>query len=156
ESEATLTVGDESRIHHLVKVPLFDTQGAPYAICTIATDITERKQAEARQRTLAQERDQLLRQLRLVLDRTPIGCVLSDADLRITYWNPAAEKIFGFRQAEVLGRLPQETFVRPSDAHKVTELLQRLESSETIASGINKHLTKAGETILCEWSNTPL
>ena len=49
--------------------------------------------------------------LQLVLDRSPIACVMNDTDFRITYWNPAAEQIFGFSKEEALGKLPYETFV---------------------------------------------
>ena len=37
-------------------------------------------------------------------ERMPIACIVFDAQVRITEWNPAAEAIFGYRREEVLGR----------------------------------------------------
>ncbi len=41
--------------------------------------------------------------MRAVLDTTLYGAVMIDRDARITYWNPGAEKIFGYRAEEVVG-----------------------------------------------------
>jgi PAS domain S-box-containing protein len=46
EFEATLGLEPTERIYHQTKFPLDDTSGRAYAVCTIATDITLRKQAE--------------------------------------------------------------------------------------------------------------
>ena len=44
--EAPLGVGPADRVYHQVKFPVYDGTGQPYAVCTIATDITQRKLAE--------------------------------------------------------------------------------------------------------------
>ncbi len=59
----------------------------------IAIDITE-------QQALAEERDRLFSRLRLLFDRLPIGCIVTDPDLIVNEWNPAAEQIFGFTKDE--------------------------------------------------------
>ena len=46
-----------------VKVPLFDKQGKPYAICGISTDITARKQAEEKIRSALLEKEILLQEI---------------------------------------------------------------------------------------------
>ncbi len=46
----------KARTYLSVKFPLYDTEGSPYAVAGISTEITERKQAE---QALAQERDLL-------------------------------------------------------------------------------------------------
>ncbi len=46
-----------------VKVPLFDKQGKPYAICGISTDITLRKQAEEKIRSSLLEKEILLQEI---------------------------------------------------------------------------------------------
>jgi PAS domain S-box-containing protein len=48
EFEATLTVGDKSRIFYVIKVPVRDNTGSIIALCGIARDITERKRMEER------------------------------------------------------------------------------------------------------------
>ena len=44
--EETVVCGDYQKTSIVVKFPLFDTVGEPYAICGIATDITEQKAIE--------------------------------------------------------------------------------------------------------------
>ena len=39
-----------------------------------------------------------------------------DADDRVTFWNPAAETMFGYSEAEMLGRRMHEVIVRPDEA----------------------------------------
>jgi PAS domain S-box-containing protein len=46
EYEEITASGGQTRIYWATKVPLFYTDGTPFALCGIATDITERKQQE--------------------------------------------------------------------------------------------------------------
>ena len=45
-SEETIVVNGRARVFHSVKFPLLDASGAPYAVCGISTDITDRKGIE--------------------------------------------------------------------------------------------------------------
>jgi len=46
EYEEITASGGQTRIYRATKVPLFHTDGTPFALCGIATDITERKKQE--------------------------------------------------------------------------------------------------------------
>ena len=58
EFEAPLGLGPPDRVYHQIKFPVYDSAQQPYAVCTIATDITQRKRAELEyQALLAREQD---------------------------------------------------------------------------------------------------
>ena len=61
----------------------------------IAHDITERKQIEASRERQA-----------LIFETMSNGVILTDLEGRIFDWNPAAERMFGYTKAEVLGQTP--------------------------------------------------
>ena len=127
-----------------------DESGQPKHLLGISLDETERKR-------LAEERDTLLARLQLQFGRMPLACVQFDADLRVTDWNPAAERIFGFPKDEVLGMgPPYEKIVPKSFWPEVGPLLARIKAGDMAAHSVNQNLTKDGRTITCEWFNTPL
>ena len=60
--EETLTLDDGLHTYISIKFPLHDADGAAYGVCGIATDITERKRAQAdlaRERELSFQREKL-------------------------------------------------------------------------------------------------
>ena len=75
----------------------------------ISREVTEK-------RRLAVERDELLARLQLQIQRMPLAYILFDADFRITDWNPAAERIFGYTREEVLGMGPPFEKILPQSA----------------------------------------
>src|SRR5580765_2464534 len=40
----------------------------------------------------------------LQIDALPIACIVWDPEFRVSSWNPAAERIFGFGSEEILGK----------------------------------------------------
>jgi PAS domain S-box-containing protein len=68
------------------------------------TDISERKRQEEILR-LSEETT------RLIMDSALDAIICIDRTGHITTWNPQAEKIFGWKQQEVLGRLLSETII---------------------------------------------
>jgi PAS domain S-box-containing protein len=55
DAEETVPTADGDRVYLSVKFPLFDSDGKPYGVCGIATDITERKRAEEERAELAEQ-----------------------------------------------------------------------------------------------------
>lgn len=152
--EIKLTRMDDTEFDcEVLSVPF--KRGNHFAVQVIARDITRRKRAEEEQQRLQGERDELLEQLQLQMEIMPIGFMLMDANFHTTYWNPAAERIFGFTKEEVLGT--DHLLIVPPDSHaKVEEVFKRVVAGETLSSNFNDNITRDGRRITCEWFNTPL
>jgi PAS domain S-box-containing protein len=95
-----------------VKFPLLDEDGAPYGVCLMATDITNRKEAE---RQLVESKDRF----RQILDTAQEAFIAMNAAGEITAWNRAAEQTFGWPAEKALGRPLAEVIVpeRYREAH---------------------------------------
>jgi len=94
--------------------------------------------------------------LKLQFERMPIGCIVWSSNLRIEAWNPAAEKIFGFKADEVLGKHPYDLIVPKDGQPHLDTIWHRLLEGDYTAHSINKNITKDKRIIICEWTNTPL
>src|SRR5258708_30620544 len=126
------------------------------ATLVVVKDITEQKRAQAALlESEARERDARQR-LESILDRMPMGCVVGDKDLRFTYWNPAAERIFGYKFEEVKGLHPFETNLVAGDRAEAEAKYARLRRGEAEGSSTTYNRTKDGRRIKCEWQNMPL
>jgi len=77
-----------------------DADGATLNVIGSIVDITAERQAEA-QRHQAEARNRLLASL---LDKAHDAISVSNIDMRITYWNQGAERLFGWTAAEAIGK----------------------------------------------------
>lgn len=135
---------------------ILDADGNPMRMVGSMVDVTSLKLAELDQRFLAEERQKLLQQLRLQFERMPIGYILLDKNFRIVEWNPSCQRIFGFARGEVLGRSPFDLIIPPDTRSHVREFFERLKSGDDTLTTITENVTKDGQTVLCEWFDTPL
>ena len=78
----------------MLKFPLA-SGGGPTNLAGIGVDLTERSQAGI-------ERDQLA----IAIEQAAESVMIADLDARITYVNPAFERVTGYSRAEVSGRNP--------------------------------------------------
>jgi len=94
--------------------------------------------------------------LALHILHTPLAVIEWDADQRVTAWNPAAERIFGYTREEALGRDVVELIVSPAIRPLLGELIHDLKTNPVSRRNTNENITKDGRIIMCEWYNTPL
>lgn len=103
-----------------------DDHGTPLRGAIIVRDVTDRRLAieslqrvrEDLERRIARRTTELAasnQRLETLIAASPLSIVSLDPDLIVGRWNPAAEKLFGWKEAEVVGkRLP----ILPSDDHE--------------------------------------
>ena len=83
---------------------------------TVARDITASQRA-------AQALQEANSRLRTLVQASPLAIIAMDLEGRVISWNPAAERMFGWRQEEVMGRaLPT---IPQARSHAFQALLQR-------------------------------
>lgn len=115
----------------------------------LVRDVTERKQAEEFIRNSQQR-------MALHVHNTPLGVIEWDKNFCVTQWNPAAETIFGFTEEEALGRHAKELIIPDNVIEHADKIWQQLLSLESGLRSTNENITKDGNTIICDWYNTPL
>ena len=111
--------------------------------------LAERKRSEESLHTSDQK-------LALHLRQTPLAVIEFDKDFKIKEWNPAAERIFGYSEAEIKGSSGVEVLVPPAARSQVSEIKRQLLSQSGGTRSTNENITKDGRIILCEWFNTTL
>ena len=130
-------------------------KGKP-AVQAVIRDISERKRAEQEREKLQTERDELLEQLQLQIEHMPVAFLLTDTEFRTTYWNPAAERIFGFTKQEILGTHGHRMIVAPDRQPFVEEIFDQVVAGKEGSTTCSENITKDGRTIICDWFATPL
>jgi PAS domain S-box-containing protein len=86
-------------------IPVHSVSGEFTGYIGSCVDITERKQAEEALRNSEAESRRLLDYQRAVMANMGEGLYTTDTQGLVTYMNPAAESLFGWKSAEVLGRM---------------------------------------------------
>ena len=114
------------------------------AVLGTAFDVTDRKRAE-----------EALRQQALVFDSMYDGAILTDLEGRITGWNAGAERMFGYRLEEVLGRSP-EMLDRPHEAALITRQIYERIAEQGRWSGEIHFVRRDGTEGVCEAAVVPL
>ncbi|WP_367181443.1 PAS domain S-box protein [uncultured Lacinutrix sp.] len=150
-SEETLTIaGKESRIISTKKTRFIDVAGNIYLI-GIIRDITERKKIDEEIR-MAHQR------LTTHLNNSPLAIVEWDKDFFVSKWSTQAEKIFGWKESEAIGKqLVDLNLVYEEDIPDTDVIASELKSGKVKRNKIiNRNNTKAGKVIYCQWYNSVL
>ena len=131
--------------------PLFDDQNNVTGGIAVITDITARRQAEDAAHTA-------YRQLAFHVESSPLAVVEWDSDFRVSRWSVSAERLFGWKAEEVIGKHVNEwRFVFADDVDAVALVTNRQrEGVEVHGVQRNRNYTRAGSVLFCEWYNSVL
>src|SRR6185503_15464697 len=131
--------------------PRHDETGEVVGGVAIIRDVTERKLAET-------DPPDEHRRLAFHVENTPLAVIEWDREFRVLRWSPAAQRLFGWKAAEVLGkRFSDWQFVVPDDVEAVNQVEQRQNRGQEHHSiSRNRNFTKLGSILHCEWYNSAL
>ncbi|MEJ2344968.1 MAG: EAL domain-containing protein [Gammaproteobacteria bacterium] len=91
----------------------------------------------------------------LLIEQTPLAVIEWDLAFQVTRWNRAAERIFGYSAAEMLGRHAEQIIPEEFRSH-VEQVWQQLIQNAGGFHSFNENIAKDGKRLICEWYNTPL
>jgi len=130
--------------------PRHDEKGDVVGGVAIIRDVTDRK-IEA---SMLDDH----KRLAFHVENTPLAVIEWDQEFKVLRWSPAAQKLFGWKADEVLGkRFSDWQFVVPDDLDAVNQVGQRQnQGQEHHGISRNRNYTKLGSILHCEWYNSAL
>lgn len=139
----------KTRFIRRVIAPIAGDDGDVHFVISHGRDITDHTLAE---RALRASRERIA----LFVQQAPVAIIEWDLDFRVTAWNPAAERIFGYTREEALGTHPTEIILPEHVRADVNTVWEALLRDDGGTRNVNENVTKDGETITCAWYNTPV
>lgn len=131
--------------------PLRNQQNEIVGGIAVIHDITERKRAEE----AAHEAHQ---RLTFHVENSPLAVIEWDSEARVSRWSESAERLFGWKAEEVLGKhVGDWHFVFDDDVDAVARVTHRQRAGEELL-GVqrNRNYTREGSILYCEWYNSVL
>jgi len=131
--------------------PLYGNDGQVIGGLCVVRDIT----AQRRAFDLAHEAHQ---RLTFHVENSPLAVVEWDSDFCVSRWSESAERLFGWKADEVLGKhVTDWQFVFADDVNDVVQLTSKQrEGAEQQGVLRNRNYTKDGSILHCEWYNSVL
>jgi PAS domain S-box-containing protein len=121
-----------------------------------AAVLSTRRRALALARAMTQSLHRAQARYRNHMKGTPVAVFETDSRFRIQEWNPAAERIFGYSRAEMLGQDP--ILLLPAEDHAAMHARRKAyrEGGNQPVRSARVLLSRSGERRLCDLSITPL
>jgi PAS domain S-box-containing protein len=131
--------------------PLLDDRNNIAGGIAVITDITARKQAQ-------EAANSAYRQLAFHVESSPLAVVEWDSDFRVSRWSESAERLFGWKAEEVIGKHVNEwRFVFADDVDAVALVTNRQREGMEVQGVLrNRNYTREGRILFCEWYNSVL
>lgn len=118
-------------------VPFLDDEGKPFQYIAVRYEITERKLGEER-----------IRQQASLLDKAQDAIFVCDLNHQILYWNKGAERVYGWKLPDVLGRNICDV-ICGGDTSQITEAEEAFREKDEWKSEARQS-TKDGRSLIVE------
>ncbi len=137
--------------HHWIRTQSHAIRENGKTIRLIGThqDITDRKEAELALRKSGQK-------LRAHLNSTPVAVIEWDDQLRASFWNQAAEQIFGYSWKDVIGKCVKDLKLAGNLADQLSDVFENLRGRNGVYNSVSENMTKDGQQIVCDWHHMPI
>lgn len=147
-TNANVTANGDEIICDWYNSPLVDDENNVIGVISVVEDISERQKADE---ALKQSQQRLAQ----LVEQSPLAFIEWDLNFCVREWNKAAEEIFGYTRQNALGQ--HAKFILSEDVWPIVDNIW--EHLVTLTGGersTNSNITADGDTIMCEWYNTPL
>jgi PAS domain S-box-containing protein len=143
--EAIAERPDGSRVSFVpYPTPLRDTAGNLVGAINMLVDITDRKRAE-----------QTLRHFAAIVESTDDAVISKDLNGTITSWNPAAERLYGYKAEEMIGK-PVSILIPPEWPDEEPRILARIRRGERIDHYETIRIAKDGRRLHVSLTVSPI
>ncbi len=122
----------------------FDERGEPVRMFGTIQDVTERK--------LAAEK---VTQLASIVESSDDAIISKDLDGIVTSWNASAERIYGYKAEEIIGR-PVQTLVPAGNDDEIPGILEMIKNGGHVSHQLTKRLRKDGTIIEVSLTVSPI
>jgi two-component system CheB/CheR fusion protein len=130
--------------HEYIYNPVFGPEGRVVAVAGITRLATERKRGE-----------DAVRRLAAIVESSDDAIVSKDVHGRVTSWNRAAERLFGYTAAEMIGQ-PILRLIPPGREEEEKEILDRIRSGQPIQHFETLRRRKDGSEVEVSLSVSPV
>jgi PAS domain S-box-containing protein len=116
-----------------------------------------RAETERENERLLSELKNANQRLTIQVSRMPLAYIAWDREFKVTEWNQAAERIFGWSAEEAIGRRGYDLIV-PSGTGAGTDPLREemTHGDRSGGRGSHENVRKDGRHLVCEWFHAPL
>ncbi|ELZ28795.1 PAS sensor protein [Halosimplex carlsbadense 2-9-1] len=145
--DAPVLTSDGEEIPYEFVASRLETPDGDAVLVGVGRDISVRK---ARERELRETNERL----NAIIEASPAALIALDLEGRVTLWNAAAERIFGWEEAEVLGERYPAVPADCEDEHE--RINEQVQSGETVTAVETKRLRNDGSPVDVSLSVAPL
>jgi PAS domain S-box-containing protein len=142
--EETLTTVDGERIFQATKGPLRDRDGNITGTYGISRDVTDHKKAEKATADLA-----------AIVAGSHDAIISVGTDRATTSWNDAAQRLFGYAPAEIIGR-DLSVIIPPDREQEVRLIIAMVAKGESVTGVDTVRIDKAGQRIDVSLTASPI